>query len=64
MISSMMDQIKIYKSSPENKDSTQSQDPTTAVPANKKSPLLEGCTSIKIGGIWNLKHEIISTEFY
>ena len=64
MIASMMDQIKMPKSSPDKKDTPKDQDPTTVVPANKKSPQLEGGHSTKIGGIWNLKHEISSPKFY
>ena len=60
MITSMMDQIKISKYSPENKD----QDPTTLVPDKNKSPPLEGGNYTKIGGIWTLKHDIRSTNFY
>ena len=41
MIASMMDQIKISKSSLEKKYSPKAQDPTTTVPANKKDPPLE-----------------------
>ena len=51
IIASMMDQIKISKSSPDKKDSPKSQDTTTVVPANKKSPPLEGGHSTKIGGM-------------
>ena len=32
--------------------------------ANKRSPLLDGGHSTKIGGVWNLKHEIISPKLY
>ena len=38
MISSMMDQIKISKSSPDKKDSPKAQDLTTVSPSNKKDP--------------------------
>ena len=41
MITSMMDQIKILKSSPENKDYPKAQDPTTVVPATKRATPLE-----------------------
>ena len=41
MITSMMDQIKIPKSSPENKDYPKAQDPTTVVPATKRATPLE-----------------------
>ena len=64
IIASMMNQIKISKSSPDKKDSPKAQDTTTVVPANKKSPPLEGGHSTKIGGMWTLKHEIGSPKFY
>ena len=44
--------------------SPKAQDYTTVVPYNKKSPQLEGGHSTKIGGMWTLKHEIISPKFY
>ena len=64
MITSMMDQIDILKSSPDKKDSPKVQDPTTLVPANKRDPLMESGCSTKIGGMWDLKHEISSPIFY
>ena len=64
MIASIMDKIKISKSSPEKKDSPKSYDPTTVVPYNKKGPPLEGRHYTKIGGMWNLKHDIILPKFY
>ena len=64
MIASMMDEIKILLSSPDKKYSPKAQDTTTVVPANKKSPSLEGGNSTKIGGMWNLKHEIVSQKLY
>ena len=51
MIASMMDQIKIPKSSSENKDSPKDQDTTTVVLANKKALPLEGGYSRRIGGM-------------
>ena len=42
MITSMMDQIKISKSSPNQKYSPKYQNPTTVVLSNKRSPPLEG----------------------
>ena len=47
MISSMMDQIKMSKSSPDKKDSPKAQDTTTVVSASKKSPPLEDGHSTK-----------------
>ena len=60
----MMDQIKIYKSWIEKKDSPKHQYPTTVVSANKKTPPLEGGHSTKNGDMWTLKHEIRSPKFY
>ena len=34
------------------------------VPAKNNAPQLEGGHSTKIGGVWRLKHEIISPKFY
>ena len=56
----MMDQIKNSKSSPDKKDSPKDQNPTTVVPDNKKATPLEGGCFTKIGGMWTLKHDIIS----
>ena len=64
MITSIMDHIKISKYSPDKKDSPKAQDNTTVVPANKKSPPLEGGHSTKIDGMWTLKHDISSPKFY
>ena len=60
----MMDQIKIPKYSPDKKYSPKDQNPTTVLPANNKSPPLEGEQSTKIDGMWNLKHDTISPRFY
>ena len=59
-----MDQIKNSKSSPDKKDSPKDQNPTTVVPDNKKATPLEGGCFTKIGGMWTLKHDIISPKFY
>ena len=64
MIVSMIDQIKISKSSPENNDSPKAQDRTTVVLANKKAPPLEGGHSTKSGGMWTLKNYISSPKLY
>ena len=60
----MMDQIKISKSSPENKASPKDQDNNTVVQANKKTTQLECGRYTKMCGMWTLKHEISSPEFY
>ena len=59
-----MDQINISKYSPDQKNSPKSQDTTTVVPNNRRAPPLNGGNYMKIGGMWNLKHEIISPKFY
>ena len=64
IITSTMDQIKIPKSSPNNKDQTKAQYPTTVVPANNRSPTLEGGHPTKNCGMWTLKHETSSLKFY
>ena len=56
IITSMMDQIEIYKSSPNNNYSKKYRDTTTVVPSNNKDTPLEGGYSMKIGGMWTLKH--------
>ena len=60
----MMDQTNIPKSSPTQKDKSTPPEPTTAFPANSRYLALEGGHSTKIGGMWTLKHEIISPKFY
>ena len=60
----MMDQSNISKSSPTHKDTSTPQYITTVVPTNRRAPSLEGGHSTKIGGMWNLKHEIRSPKFY
>ena len=64
MISSMMYQIKIQKSSPYNKDKPKDHNPTNVVLANKRVPPLEGGHYTKIGGMWTVKHDIISLKLY
>ena len=64
MITSMMDQIKISKSSSETNDLPKSRDPTTVIQANNRDTPLGGGNYEKNGGMWNLKHEIRSPKFY
>ena len=63
-ITSMMDQTNILKYSPAQKDSPKPPEPTTLVLENRRAPPLDGGHSTKIGGMRNLKHEIISQKFY
>ena len=60
MIISMVYQINISKSSPDNKDSPKAQDNTTFLPDNKRVLTLEDGNYTEKGGMWTLKHEIRS----
>ena len=60
----MMDHTNYSKLSPSQKDTSNPPDPTTMVLANRRSPPLDGGHSTKISGMWALKHEISSPEFY
>ena len=64
MITSLMNQIKISKSSQSKNDSPKSQYNTTVVPAKKRYPLLECAYSTKISGMWNIKNDINSPKLY
>ena len=64
IITSMMNNIKILKFSPENKVSPKAQDTNTVFTDNKRDTPLEGGNSTKIGGMWNLKNDISSPKFY
>ena len=63
-ITSMTDQTNNSKLSPYQKDTSNDLEPTTVVPANRRDPPLDGGHSTKIGGMWNIKHEISSPKFY
>ena len=56
--------VNTISSSPTQKDTSTSPDPTTMVPDNRGDPPLEGGHSTKICGMWTLKHEISSPKFY
>ena len=45
-------------------DSPNSQDPTTTALSKNKAPPLGGGHSTKIGGVWTVKHDIISQKYY
>ena len=60
----MMDQLNISKFSPAQNDTSTPPEPTTTVQTNKRAPPLEVGISENIGGMWTLKHEIISPRFY
>ena len=64
MIAVITDQMNTLKSSLTQKDLPKPLEPTTVVPTNRRSPPLDGRKYTKIGGMWTLKHEIRSTNFY
>ena len=59
-----LNQIYAMLSSPTQKDTPTPPDHTTVVSTNRKAPPLEGGHSTKIGGMWTLKYEISSPNFY
>ena len=63
-ITSITDQINTFTSYPTQKDSPKPPEPTTVVPDNRRAPSLDGGKSTKISGMWNIKHDIISPNFY
>ena len=63
-ITSMMDQTNNSKFSPAQKDTLNPPDPTIVVPDSRRDPPLDGGHTTKIGGMWNLKHEISSPKLY
>ena len=60
----MVDHITISKALSERKDSTKSQYPTSLVLYNRRDLPLEGVHSMKIDGMWTLKHEFRSPKLY
>ena len=60
----MIDQKKISKSSPTQKDKSTPLEPTTVVPTIRRDPPLEGGHFTKIGSMWTLKHDIRSPKLY
>ena len=56
--------IPNQNSSPDKMKLSKAQDPTTVIPSNKKTSLLEDGHSAKIGVSWNLKHDIILPKLY
>ena len=60
MLVAIKDQIKTLKSPLDPKDTPKPPDPTNVVLTNRKDPSLDGGQSTKNGGMWNMKHEIIS----
>ena len=64
MLAAITDKMNTLKSFPTQNNSTKPPDPTNVVPTNRRDPQLDGGQYTKIGGMWNLKHEISSTRFY
>ena len=64
ILAEITDPINNLKLSANHKDYPKHPDPTTVVPCNRIYSPLEVGQSTKTGGIWNLKHEIISPIFY
>ena len=60
----MMDQTNNSKSSPAQKYSSNTLDHITVVLDNRRDPPLDGGNSMKIGGMWTLKHDISSPKLY
>ena len=56
--------VKNKTSFSDKKYSIKVQYPTTVVTDKKKAPQLEGGNSAKIGGMWNLKHDITPQKWY
>ena len=53
-----------HHSSPGNMDSPKAQDTETLFLYTNKAPPLEGGNYMKIGGMWNIKHEIRLSKFF
>ena len=49
---------------PDNVEFSKAQDPDTMAPSKNKDQPLEGGNSTQIGGMWTLKHVIISQKLY
>ena len=64
MFAVLLNQFNNMSSSPTQKDTSNPLDPTTVVPTNRSDIPLEGGQYNRIGGMWNLKHEISSPKFY
>ena len=64
MLAEIIYQINNLESSQTQKDPPKYLSYTTVVSYNRRAPPLEGGQSMKIGGIWTLKHEISSPRFY
>ena len=64
MLAEIIYQINNLESSQTQKDPPKYLSSTTVVSSNRRAPPLEGGQSMKIGGIWTLKHEISSPRLY
>ena len=63
-IKSIMNQTNNSKFSPAQNNTSHPPYPATVLLANRRAPLLDRGHYSKIGGMWTLKHEIISPKFY
>ena len=65
-IKTMLNRIVSKKDNylPHNMHTPKAQDTSSMFPSNKKDSPLKGRHSMKIGVMWNLKHEIRSPKFY
>ena len=64
MLAAITDQINNLKYLPTQKNSPNTLDPTNVLKTSKRAPPLGGGQSTKVGGMWNLKHDISSPKFY
>ena len=63
-IPSLMNKINTLKHSTTHKASPKTTNPTTVVPSNRRALTLVSGQSMKISGMWKLKHEIRSQKIY
>ena len=64
MLAEITDQINTLVSSPNQNDSPKPLDTINLALPNRRATPLYGGQSTKIGGMWNLKHDISSPRFY
>ena len=64
ILAEITDHINTLKSLSTQKDSPKTPDPNNLVPTYRRDLQLDGGKSTKIGGMWTLKHDIISPIFY
>ena len=64
MLASITYQINTLKYLPTQKNSPKPPNHTNVVRNNRRAPPLDGGKSMKFGGMWNLKLDIISPRSY